>query len=83
MHGWMWGQGPMGWGWFMMLTASLFWLALTALIVVVIVRLWPGSGTFPSSAPREDEALSILRQRYARGEIESEEFERRRRELLG
>lgn len=83
MHDWMWGQGPMAWGWFMMILAALFWLALLALIVLLIVRLWPGAGTFQSSAPREDEALSILRQRYARGEIDSEEFERRRRQLLG
>lgn len=82
MHDWMWGQGPVGWGGVMMLLASLLWLALIALIVVVIMRLWPGSGTFQSSVPREDEALSILRQRYARGEIDSEEFERKRRELL-
>ncbi|MNR75539.1 hypothetical protein D3C72_61720 [compost metagenome] len=82
MHGCMWGYGPMGWGWFMMLLASLFWIAVLALIVVVIMRLWPGSSTFQSSTPREDEALSILRQRYARGEIDSEEFERKRRELL-
>ena len=82
MHGWMWGYGPMGWGCFMMILASLFWIAVLALIVVVIMRLWPGSGTFQSSVAREDEALSILRQRYARGEIDSEEFERKRRDLL-
>lgn len=72
----------MGWGCSMMILASLFWIAVLALIVVVIRRLWPGSGTFQSSVPREDEALSILRQRYARGEIDSGEFERKRRELL-
>lgn len=74
--------GPMGWGWFMMILASLFWVALLALVVIAIMRLWPGSNTFQSSVPREDEALSILRQRYARGEIDSEEFVRKRRELL-
>ena len=81
MHDGMWGHGSMAWGGTLMVLASLFWLALLVLIVVVIMRLWPGSETFRSSAPREDEALSILRQRYARGEIDSEEFEQKRRDL--
>ncbi|MNU03998.1 hypothetical protein D3C72_2482370 [compost metagenome] len=54
---------------------------MLALIVVVIMRLWSGTGTFQSSAPREDEALSILRKRYASGEIDREEYEERRRDL--
>jgi len=82
MHEWMWGYGPSAWGWLMMVLGTLFWVALLALIVLAIMRLWPGEGTFRSSSPREDEALAILRQRYARGEIDTEEFERMRRELL-
>lgn len=79
MHDWMGGYGPMGWG--MILFGSLFWIALFALILAAILRLLPSRGTFQSSAPREDEALAILRQRYARGEIEAAEFERMRRDL--
>lgn len=81
MHEWMWGYGPSGWGWLMMILGTLFWVALLALIVVAIMRLWPTPETFRSSAPREDEALSILRKRYASGEIEKEEFEQRRKDL--
>lgn len=36
-----------------------------------------------SVGPRPDDPLEILRQRYARGEIEEDEFERRRRTLTG
>jgi len=45
----------------------------------------PAAGT-PPAAPgglRPDDPLEILRQRYARGEIDDEEFERRRRTLTG
>lgn len=81
MHGWMGGYGPDAWGWMMMLLGGLFWVAVLVLIVVVIMRLWPERGTFRSTAPREDEALSILRKRYASGEIDREDFEQRRRDL--
>lgn len=81
MH-WMEGYGHMGWagGGFMglmMLLGTLFWIALFVLILVAIMRLWP------QPSRREDDALSLLRQRYARGEIDQEEYERKRRDLLG
>jgi putative membrane protein len=41
----------------------------------------PGPGQAGWSRP--DDPLEILRQRYARGEIDDEEFERRRRTLGG
>jgi putative membrane protein len=37
----------------------------------------------PPAVPRPDDPLEILRQRYARGEIDEEEYERRRRTLAG
>jgi putative membrane protein len=39
--------------------------------------------SLPFGAPRgEDEALRILKERYARGEITKEEYEQRRKDLL-
>lgn len=81
MHNWMCGHGSMGWGWLMMVLGSLFWIILIALIIVVIIRLWQGNTKIQSATPKEDEALSILRQRNARGEINADEFERIRRDL--
>jgi putative membrane protein len=61
-----------GWDWFWgMLMMVLFWGGLVA-AVVVGVRLF---GTRRGSEPQD--ATTILRNRYARGEISDEEFEAR------
>lgn len=67
--------GPAGaWGWAMMIFMTLFWIAVIALVVWLVWR-FAFSGGAP--APRgEDRAEEILRERFARGEIDSETFER-------
>jgi putative membrane protein len=61
----------------------VFWV-LVIMLVVLAVR-W-----FSASGPRRDDAmpadktpLQILQERYARGEIEKDEYEERRRTLGG
>jgi putative membrane protein len=68
---WYYGT-PMGWGGFTMMTLTmlLFWGGVIALVVVVLRRL-----------PRDRSAARILEQRLAKGEIDTEEFERVRRTL--
>ncbi len=61
------------------------WIVLLVAIVtgaILLVRgLWNRGGPDDGqSAPRSD-ALAILEERYARGEIDDEEFEERRRSL--
>ena len=57
----------------------LLWLVLIIGIVYVLLNL-PGRGN--SMPPDKNEsALDILKKRYARGEIDTEEYERRRDEL--
>ncbi len=78
----MWWYGN-GWMWFGMVLMVVFWIAVIFLIVWAI-RQFSGrpsaaSGT-PPGAPRSN-ALDIARERYARGEISKEEYERIRRDL--
>lgn len=68
----MWGAG----GLVMMLMMLVLWGLLIAALVVGL-RWLIGQGR-PTS---RDEALEILRQRYARGEIDKQEFDARKRDL--
>ena len=83
-RGYDWGWGGMHpmWGWWglwglgMMLFMFVFWaLVITAIVLGVrwLVRQGRPEGS--------DSALDILRQRYARGEINREEFEAKRKDL--
>ena len=65
---------------------ALVWVAVIAAIALGIrwlIRNERGSGSPRSPGLRPDDPLEILRGRYARGEIDDEEFERRRRMLGG
>jgi putative membrane protein len=78
-YDWGWGMHPMmwgAWGFGMMLMMILFWaLVIAAVVLGIRWLLSQGKGS------RSDSALEILRERYARGEINKEEFEARRRDL--
>tara|TARA_R110002049_G_scaffold22808_1_gene81234 strand:+ start:1155 stop:1388 length:234 start_codon:yes stop_codon:yes gene_type:complete len=67
-----------GFGWIFMI---LWWV----LIVVGIVALVKWMGTSSESGARKDgggRALDILKERYAHGEIDEQEFQKRKRDLL-
>jgi putative membrane protein len=86
-----WGFGAMyGLMWIPMLLGVAFWVLLIVGLFYGIrwlmradrnSRLPPGPGAGAGGVP--DDPLEILRQRYARGEIDEEEFERRKRTLTG
>jgi len=57
----------------------VFWIVLVV-IIVLLIRAFGSGGSAAPPAPRES-PLDILKARYARGEIDDEEFQRRRREL--
>ena len=64
----------MGFG---MLFMALFWIVLIVGVVLALKWLIGQDG-----ARREDSALEILKKRYARGELNKQEFEERKRDLL-
>ena len=74
--------GHMGWGMGMGWLGGLFWLVILGLIVWLVVNaIQRGqSHNTPNLPPRED-SLEILKRRFARGEIDAEEYEERRRLL--
>ena len=79
VYEWGWGVHPMwwgAWGFAMMLMTLLFWI-LVIVGLIVGIRWLLGRGR----EARSDSAIEILRQRYARGEINKEEFEAKKRNL--
>jgi putative membrane protein len=78
----MWDGNMMGWGGggYLGLMPLLF-VGLLIVAVVALVRLLFRRGHMPTSTV-EHGALSILKERYARGEIDKAEFDIRKRDLL-
>ncbi len=69
------------WGGSMMGLSGLLLLGLLIVAAVVLVRPLLRRGQMPASMG-EDRALSILKERYARGEIDKAEFDARKLDLL-
>ena len=77
-HG-MWGGG---WGGMLFgLIMLLLVIAAIVAVVVLVVRFMAGSGS-GTAKPSGKTPADILEERFARGEIDAEEFEERRRVLV-
>jgi putative membrane protein len=78
MHSW-----GGGWhGWFIGPIMMIVFIALATVVVVLVVRWLGGTGHGGAThAPPGKTAIDILKERFARGEIDKEEFEERRRAL--
>jgi putative membrane protein len=72
MNGWMYG-----WMWFW----PLLVLAGLLLLIYGVVRLAQSSPSVPENAQRGSSARRILDERFARGEIDEDDYRRRRAEL--
>ena len=84
-----WGMGPgmMGWGfgigWVWTILMVAFWIAIIVGIFFFIRWIAKSSGSGSREAKSEDSATEILKKRYARGEINKEEFEEKKRDMEG
>lgn len=70
-------------GWWMMGLGWIFMVSIWALVILAVVAMlrwlgmpWGGRGGTQHKTP-----LDILKERYARGEIDREEYEQKRRDL--
>jgi putative membrane protein len=73
-----WGYG-MGWGW--MIIMVVFWISVIVGIIFLI-RWLVLSTDRGRGSKAEDSALEILQKRYAKGEINKEEFEEKKKDLV-
>lgn len=75
-----WGWGG-GWGWGMIGAAHMvLWWVLIILGIAVLAKWLFSSGAHDARATGGN-ALEILKERYARGEIGKDEFEQKKRDL--
>ncbi len=80
MDSWMWEWG-FSLGWLFLAIVVAFWIAVILAIVFLIRWLVISTARKGRSTKTDDPALGILRMRYAKGEINKEEFEQKKKDL--
>ena len=81
-HDMMWGGGQ--WGGFGMVLGPIFMILILVGIIAAVIYVLRLSGAFgvaSGSHQVHDRALALLKERYAKGEIDSKEFEERKKLL--
>ncbi len=74
----------MGFGWFGFLLMAIFWITIIAAAIWFFSNLFPQNkqtNNQTASGDQSETAVTILKKRYARGEISKEEFETLRHDL--
>ncbi len=72
-----------GWGWPFMGIIPLILLALLVAAVVLLVRGVSGTGEAHPPPARRSPALDVLEERYARGEINRDEYLQKKKDIVG
>jgi putative membrane protein len=81
MGGWG-GYGGYGYGIFGMIIWVVILIAVVAL-VVWLVRSLAGPGMHHLPPPRRSSGLDVLEERYARGEINRDEYLQKKKDIMG
>jgi putative membrane protein len=78
-----WGYSDWGWGHMMFggATMLVFWGGIILLIVLLVRGLGGFRPAREVAGPSHPTALEVLQERYARGEIDKQEYEERRKTL--
>jgi putative membrane protein len=74
-----------GWGWWMSLHGilSLFLLVLLVIGVVALLRAVFGAGVRRLDGHDQSPGLKVIEERYAKGELQRDEYLQKRRDLGG
>jgi putative membrane protein len=78
----MWTWGPDGWGWLGMGLGMIVWLVVVVAVIWIAVRVLARPERPPMGSTPVPSAADELRMRFARSEIDEEEY-RRRLAVLG
>ena len=77
-HYWQWHL------WVFPMFMPIFWLVMIGLCLYFIFgRRGAGKPWVPGRSPEGETALDILKRRYAKGEINKDEFEQMKRDISG
>lgn len=80
---WEYGYYPMHWGGAGFIFMIIFWVLIIAGIVYLIRWSFNQSGgTGGQPSARGQTPLEILKERYAKGEIDKKEFEEKKKDLV-
>ncbi|MDA8253028.1 MAG: SHOCT domain-containing protein [Rhodospirillales bacterium] len=71
----------MGWHWLGWLGMAFFWVILILLVLAAVRYLTGGRRLNAPGGERKPDALAVLEERYARGEIDREEYLQKRDDL--
>ena len=77
-----WGTGHWGWcAWVPMTIMMLVFLAVVVWAVIMLTHSWTSRSPYHDHGPQATEPKRILDERFARGDIDEEEY-RKRRDIL-
>ena len=76
-------MGDWGVGWFVMIFMIIFWgLIIVGLVLLIRWLIQNTGGKAHSGISKGSKAMDILKDRYARGEINLDEFESMKKDIL-